>query len=164
MTTDVLSLRRSTPDDTSAVDQLLRDSYTRLLKADYPPSTQVTAVPILARANPALLASGTYYLAVTRDDRIVGAGGWTHNSGREGAADIRHVVTDHRMQRRGIARRLMMGIISEARQAGIRRLDCLSTRTAHLFYEAMGFETLGTVTINLRPGIEFPVIRMRRML
>ena len=164
MQTQVVTLRASTARDVSAVDRLLSQSYTRLLKADYPPSVQVTAIPIISRANPSLLASGTYYVAVTPEDEIIGAGGWTRSIKRAEMADVRHVVTDHRHLRRGIARRIMMGIISEARRAGVTRLDCLATRTAQPFYEAMGFETLGTIVVGLRPGIDFPTVRMQRPL
>ncbi|MEL6644758.1 MAG: GNAT family N-acetyltransferase [Pseudomonadota bacterium] len=164
MESQVVTLRTSTAADVSAIDRLLSDSYSRLLKADYPPSVQVTAVPIISRANPSLISSGTYYLAVTPVDEIIGGGGWTRSVKSVEMADVRHIVTDYRHLRRGIARRIMMGIISEARRAGIKRLDCLATRTARPFYDAMGFETLGEITVGLRPGIDFPTIRMQRSL
>ena len=164
MQPQVITLRTSAEGDIAAVDQLLSQSYSRLLRADYPPSVQVTAIPIIARANPSLITSGRYYLAVDQDDQVLGAGGWSRSIKGGQVADIRHVVTDYRHQRRGIARRIMMAIISEARQAGVTRLDCLSTRTARRFYGAMGFETLGAITVALRPGIEFPAIRMQRSL
>ena len=56
------SLRRANPDDLSALDLLLARSYPRLLKADYPPSVVVLALPIIVRARPELLASGRYFV------------------------------------------------------------------------------------------------------
>ena len=56
---DTLVLRPATPDDFADVDALLARSYPALLKHDYRPSVLVTAVPVLARANPALVGSGT---------------------------------------------------------------------------------------------------------
>ena len=41
------------------------------------------------------------------------------------------------------------------------RLDCLSTLTAVPFYQSMGFDLLGPVQVQLRPGITFPSIRMQ---
>lgn len=164
MEAQVVTLRTSTAADVSAIDRLLSDSYTRLLKSDYPPSVQVTAVPIISRANPSLVSSGTYFVAVTPEDEIIGGGGWSRSIKSADIADVRHIVTDHRHLRRGIARRIMMGIISEARRAGIARLDCLATRTARPFYEAMGFDNFGEITVGLRPGIDFPTIRMQRSL
>ncbi len=164
MRTQVITLRTTTNADVSAVDRLLQSSYTRLLKSCYSPSVQVTAVPIISRANPALMSSGTYYVAVDREGTIVGAGGWTRSVKGRDVADVRHVATDYRHLRQGIARRIMMGVIAEARLAGIRRLDCLSTPVAVPFYQAMGFTPQCNVTIGLRPGIDLPVVRMVRDL
>ncbi len=164
MQTQVITLRTSIGSDIPAVDRLLQQSYTKLLRGSYPPSVQVTAIPLIAKANPTLLTSGTYYVAVDREEQIVGAGGWTRSVKGPEIADVRHMVTDHRYLRKGIARRIVMGIIAEARLAGVRRLDCLSTRMAVPFYEAMGFASQVNVTIGLRPGIEFPAVRMVRDL
>ncbi|MEM0947440.1 MAG: GNAT family N-acetyltransferase [Pseudomonadota bacterium] len=164
MTAPVITLRIATDADTGALDRLLSQSYTKLLKSSYPPSVQVLALPIISRANPTLLSSGTYYVAEDGDGNILGAGGWTRSIKGPAIADIRHVVTHHRHLRRGIARLVMMGVFSEARVAGITRLDCLATRTAVPFYEAMGFDVEANVTVGLRPGIDFPAIRMVRVL
>lgn len=164
MRTQVVTLRTATEADIAEVDRLLSQSYAKLLKASYPPSVLVTAVPLIARANPALLMGGTYYVAVDRDGHVLGAGGWTRSVKGHGTADMRHVVTHHRHLRRGIARRVVLGVFSEARLAGIRRLDCLSTRNAVPFYESMGFCVDRPVNVSLRPGIDFPAVRMTREL
>lgn len=154
----VLTLRPAVPADLAAVDALLARSYPRLLRRDYPPSVMVTAVPLLARARPELLGSGTYWVAAEADGRIVGAGGWTRGGGDAG--DVRHVVTDADRTRRGIGRALM----EQARRAGLRRLHCAATRTAVPFYAALGFEALGPLAVELRPAVVFPAVAMRRTL
>ena len=164
MATQVISLRTATAADIASVGRLVERSYAKLLKPHYPPSIQVMAFPLISKVNPALVASGSYYLAEDRDGRILGAGGWSRSIKGAEVGDVRHLVVDHDHVRRGIARRLMMGVLSESRLAGIRRLDCLSTRMAEPFYAAMGFERIGEVTIGLRPGIDFPVIRMVRAM
>lgn len=98
-----------------------------------------------------------------------GAGGWTRlpptgGRGTDETAHVRHVVTDHHCVRQGVGRTLVGHIIAEARAAGVTRLDCLSTRTAVPFYQAMGFVPLGPRDIMLRPGIVFPAVEMRRNL
>lgn len=164
-----LYLRAATPADLAAVDALLARSYPRLLAADYPPSVLVTALPLISRARPELLASGTYYVVEDGAGDILGAGGWTRGAPADGAVTgrighIRHLVTDHRALRRGIARAIMDTTFAAARKAGCTALDCLSTRTAVPFYASVGFETLGPVSVTLRPGIEFPAVRMARAL
>ncbi|MEO0865606.1 MAG: hypothetical protein AAFY39_13690, partial [Pseudomonadota bacterium] len=56
-------IRPSTKADMAAVDALLARTYPKLLKADYPPSVLVTALPVISRARPELLVCGTYYVA-----------------------------------------------------------------------------------------------------
>lgn len=163
-----LAIRRSTPADLAALDLLYARSYPALLKADYPPSTLVLALPLIARAQPLLLASGSFYLA-EGDGEIAGAGGWSWGGPQGGAspihmAHVRHLVTDHRRVRRGIARALMTHVLAEAKRAGARILDCQSTLTAVPFYAAMGFREVGPIVIHLRPGIGFPAMRMQKVL
>jgi GNAT superfamily N-acetyltransferase len=160
-----LTIRRATLADLAAVDELLAASYPRLLAGDYPPSVIVTALPILSRAQPRLVGSGRYYVVETDDGAVVGAGGWSGGrSGAVGRAEVRHVVTDWRLTRQGIGRAILEQVIRDAKVAGATGLDCLSTRTARGFYAAMGFRELGPVSVTLRPGIEFPAVRMDRPL
>jgi hypothetical protein len=56
----VFQIRATTKWDVAAVDVLLARAYPRLLKSDYPPSTLIMALPLISRAQPALVAFGTY--------------------------------------------------------------------------------------------------------
>ena len=164
-----LTVRPAGPADIAAVDLLLARSYPVLLKPDYPPSVLVTALPLISRAQPALIASGTYFVAEA-EGIILGAGGWTaaragggsDGTGRRG--HVRHVVTDHRRIREGIGRTLMTRVLEDAAGAGVTAMTCLSTRTAVPFYQALGFQPLGPRDVQLRPGIVFPSIEMQRTL
>ncbi|MFL4472042.1 GNAT family N-acetyltransferase [Tateyamaria armeniaca] len=156
-------IRPSTKADLAAVDALLARSYPKLLKADYPPSVLVTALPIIARAQPHLLVCGTYYV-VEEDGRILGAGGWTPDRKVQGLGHIRHVVTDDRAVRRGVGRALMQHCFDKARSAGMTKMECWATRTAVPFYEAVGFHTVGPIDVTLAEGIVFPSIKMLRAL
>jgi N-acetylglutamate synthase-like GNAT family acetyltransferase len=164
--TQIITIRRATPGDLAAVDRLLARSYPRLLAADYPPSIMVLAVPIIARARPELLASGRYFLAVDASGRVVGAGGWS--LARPGGQDdpsvdtghVRHVATDPDVLRQSIGRKLMREAVADAARAGVRRMECLSTRTAVPFYAALGFRIIGPTEVPLQPGIVFPAVRM----
>ena len=160
-----LTIRTTGRDDFDAVDRLLSQSYPALLKRDYAPSVVVTALPRISRANPKLLRSGRYYLIEDEHAQVVGAGGWSRagpvgGAPRAGLGHIRHVVTDHRRIRQGIGRALMRHTLDAARQAGVRRLDCLSTLTAVPFYRALGFSAAGAVELSLAPGIRFPAVQM----
>ena len=156
------TVRRSVAADLSALDALFARTYPKLLKPDYPPSVLVLALPLISRAQPGLVRSGTFYVAESARGTILGAGGWTRR-GRV-VADVRHVVTDVRHTRQGVGRAIFARIFADAGAAGITLLDCKSTRTAVPFYQAMGFEMLGPIAMELRPGIVFPAVRMQRRL
>ncbi|MFN0115834.1 MAG: GNAT family N-acetyltransferase [Paracoccaceae bacterium] len=160
---ETLTVRRAALPDLAELDALCAASYPRLLAKDYPPSLRVTAIPVLARAQPGLIGSGRYFVAEDADGAIRGAGGW---SGRPGAkaAEVRHLFTDWRMTRRGIARTVMGHVFADARKAGFGRIGCHATRTAVPFYVALGFRPEGEVVVPLLPGIGFPVVRMDRTL
>ena len=163
-----MELRVARPDDLGAVDALLSRAYPALLKFDYRPSVLVTALPIISRANPALMRSGTYWLAEA-DGRLLGAGGWTAaapvaGEGGRGIAHVRHVVTHPSALRRGVARAILEAAMRQAAEAGMRGMTALSTRTAAPFYAALGFERIEEAEVPLRPGIAFPAVRMTRRL
>lgn len=166
--TETSTVRPATREDLGAIDALLSRSYPALLKRDYLPSVLVTAIPLISRANPALVSSGTYFVAEAGGE-ILGAGGWTPGAPPGGTSQkrighIRHVVTDHRQIRKGLGRKLMAHIVSDAASAGIKQLECFSTLTAEPFYVACGFRTLGPMSVTLRKGIDFPAVHMRRFL
>ncbi len=159
----MLIVRPGIRDDIGAVDALLRRSYGALLRADYPPSTLVLALPTMARAQPALLASGRYFVA-EEDGKILGVGGWSAEPPRGGApvpglGHVRHVATDARVARRGVGRAVMGHVVSNAAAAGVRRMLCLSTLSAMPFYAALGFGTLRPLTLQIN-GAPFPVMEM----
>ena len=156
-------IRPSTKDDLGAVDALLARTYPKLLKADYPPSVLVTALPIISRARPELLGCGTDYVA-EEEGVVLGAGGWTPDRKDERLSHIRHVVTDDRALRRGVGRALMQRSFDAARAAGMTRMECWATRTAVPFYTALGFNEVGLIDVPLGNGIVFPSIRMMRDL
>ncbi len=164
-----ITLRRAQRDDIGALDRLFQRSYARLLAPDYPPSVLIVAVPVMARAQHDLVASGLFYVAEDEEGQVLGAGGWSRQApgGRPsapGTGHVRHVATDPEAVRRGVGRLLLGRIVDEARTAGLDELQCISTRTAEPFYAAMGFTREGETEVTLRPGIAFPAVCMWRAL
>ncbi len=167
--TQQITIRPTTGADTPAIDALLAVAYPALLKADYPPSVLVTALPLISRAQPGLLRSGTYYMAENEAGHALSAGGWTLSGPQGGVGPrdlghVRHVVTHPEAVRKGLAGAILSHVFDQARANGVRRLSCQSTRTAVPFYQAMGFEVLGEIEVMLRPGIGFPAVQMGRRI
>ncbi|MHA6324339.1 GNAT family N-acetyltransferase [Roseivivax sp. CAU 1753] len=165
---DPFTIRVAEASDFAAVDRLFSDSYPVLLREAYAPSVRVAVMPVISRAQPDLVRSGTFFL-VHRGCRLLGAGGWTRaapGSGCEtpGTGHVRHVVSDHRFQRQGIGRRLLDYLMINARGQGLSALSCLSTLNAVPFYKAMGFAEVGPVNVPMTAGVAFPAVRMHAIL
>ncbi|MCK7610789.1 GNAT family N-acetyltransferase [Roseibium sediminicola] len=162
-------IRVAAPHDEQAVSALLLKSYTALLRPAYDPATLEKALPLITKANPDLLASGSYYVACGEDGSIAGAGGWTKHSptGRNETArngNIRHFGTDPDAARRGIGRALMTRCLEEAAAAGLEELNCYSTLNGEAFYAACGFRTVEPFDVKLPGDVIFPSVRMVRPL
>ena len=169
--TDALafSIRIARPADADAVSVLLTASYPHLLAGHYDADTLSRALPYMTKANPALLASGTYYIVEREAGDLVGCGGWTvarPGTGEivEGEAHIRHVATHPRWAKRGIGAALLVRCFNDARAHGVRKLHCLSTLNAVDFYRASGFETVGPIDVPMGPNLTVPSILMSRPL
>ncbi len=163
MTAHAMQIRPTTLADLAVVDALLARTYPKLLKADYPPSVLVTALPVISRARPELLSCGTYYV-VEEDGVVLGAGGWTPDRKDQSLGHIRHVVTDDRALRRGVGRMVIAHCLDVARASGVSQMECWATRTAETFYQALGFQTIGPIDVPMAEGVIFPSIRMLRDL
>lgn len=166
---DTITIRPTTAHDLPTVDALLAASYTTLLKRDYAPSVLVTALPLISRANPALLRSGSYFMAADDAGMALAAGGWTRAAPQGGVGipqigHVRHVATHPAHLRRGLAQAIMTRVLADALAAGVERMICQSTQTAVPFYRAIGFRVRGEIVIALRPGIAFPAVEMERAL
>lgn len=166
---DQISIRASTSDDLAAVNALLEAAYPPLMAACYEAALLDRVLPLLTRANPALLASGTFYLAVTDDGRVVGCGGWTVEDPtgadpRPGLAHMRHFGTHPDWLRRGVGRAISERCVAEARAAGVRRLRCNASLNSVPFYQALGFKPLRQVQVLMTPGLEVTAVLMERDL
>ena len=162
-------LRVARPADSEAVTALLLASYSILLAASYDSGVLSRALPLMTRANPTLLASGTYYIAEREPGTPIGCGGWSAarpGTGEiiEGEAHIRHVAIHPDWIGRGIGTSLLAHCFSEALQLGIRKLHCFSTLNAERFYQASGFETIEPFDVRLEPGVTLPGVFMSREL
>lgn len=71
-----MRLRTADPSDALAVTALLERAYPTLMAAFYDADVLAVALPAMSKANPALLASRTYYV-VEDGEQIIGCGGWT---------------------------------------------------------------------------------------
>lgn len=164
-----LLLRPATPADADAVAALLAASYPPLLAPFYPAATLKAALPGITRANPALLACGTWYVAQAAGAVLVGCGGWTlappgrRRAWRLDEAHARQFATHPEWVRRGVASALLRRSLAVARACGVRRMWAQASLAAVGFYAAHGFAAVRPACLRVGPA-RFETPLMMRVL
>lgn len=160
------NLRVATPDDHAAASALFSRSYPALMAQAYPADLLALALPIITKANDALLASGRYAVIESGGGTLVACGGWSRErpgSGEvtPGLAHIRHFATDPAWVGQGLGRRLYDWCTETARAEGMTSFECHSSLNAENFYRALGFERRRMFNIDL-DTCQVPAILMTR--
>ena len=168
MTASDCVVRVAAAEDFAAVDALLRASYPKLMASAYDEAALEPALKLMARANPSLLTSGTYYVGES-DDVVVGCGGWTREYPgtkdiQAGLAYLRHFGTHPEWARRGVGRAIYRACESAARAAGINEFECHASINGEPFYAALGFESVSRIDLELGSGSLLPAVLMRRKI
>lgn len=163
------TVRIATPGDAARVGELLSASYSELMPSAYDAAALAPVLGAMTRANPALLATGTYFAAETGDGRLVGCGGWTPE--RPGSGDvspglghIRHFATHPNWIGRGIGRAIYDRCETQARAAGLERFECYASLNAEKFYAALGFTPVRNFEVEMGESLKFPSVLMLRSL
>ncbi len=162
-------MRVATLSDAAGVGALLLASYPILLESAYDEARLAPALELMTRANPALLASGTFYVAESQGGLVVGCGGWTlerpgGNAVEATLGHIRHFGTHPEWTRQGIGRAIYRLCEADARSAGIASFECDASLNAEKFYSALGFESIRRRDVELSAGVFLPGVLMRYQL
>jgi GNAT superfamily N-acetyltransferase len=163
-----LHIRAAVPADAETLSAVILASYSTLYRGWYPNDVLDAALPLMSRANPHLLASGTYYVAELAGE-AVGSGGWTAappggGTALPGVAHIRHFATHPDHLRKGVARALIERCLTEAGINGVRLLKCMSSLPAEDFYARMGFRRVEATEFVLRSDIRLAAVTMERVI
>jgi GNAT superfamily N-acetyltransferase len=159
-------IRPATLSDREAVTAVLSRSYPALLSSHYEPAVLASALPMMTRANPRLLSSGTYHVACDVAGNLLGCGGWTPDHPgtgeiKAGLGHLRHFAVDPSATRKGIGARLLAHCIAEAEARGIRTIECYATLSAEAFYRSGGFVIVRRIDVDMG-GTPFPSLLMKR--
>ena len=162
-----VSVRLATPEDADGVTAALEAAFPILMATHYDPEVMRRALPLVCRANPALLRSGTYFVAMNPGGSIVGCGGWSPGRPGDGLASpgsghLRHFATDAAWIGRGGGRSIYSCAELQAQGRGFRTFETYAGLNAVGFYRALGFEEIGPLDFELAPGIAYPSIHMSR--
>ena len=122
MGTENLHIRPARDGDRATLERLIAECYGTVYPGWYDEDVLGDAMPAMLRIDPALLASGRYFVA-TLGDAIAGCGGWSTNSpGSSEVIDktghIRHFATLPDLMGKGIGGAIIERCIAEAAQTG----------------------------------------------
>jgi GNAT superfamily N-acetyltransferase len=161
-------VRVATSDDLDLLSDLIAASYMTHDDGSYDRANLAAAMPTISKANPKLLASGTYFVAEIGGEPV-GCGGWTFDrpgSGEivDGVAHIRHFATHPDHKRKGVAKVLLERCLADAAAAGVHLMKSQSTLPAEPFYAAAGFQRVRPIEVESGPGVMLPAIEMERVL
>jgi N-acetylglutamate synthase-like GNAT family acetyltransferase len=139
------------------------------MRDGYDDKTLAEALPFMTRANPALLRSGTYYIAETAEGQAVACGGWTKErpgSGEttRGLGHVRHFVTHPDWTGRGIGKTILERCRRDALSADLTVLECNASLNAVPFYASRGFVAVEEISVALGADVRFPAVLMRLLL
>ncbi len=160
------TIRLATLEDEDKVSALLKASYSVLMGPAYDKAMFSLALPVMARANPRLLKTTSYYVAEAADGLLAGCGGWTHARPGTGEvepqlAHIRHFGTHPAWTGKGVGRALFDTCVKAAEAAGVRQFECYASLNAEGFYRALGFKEIRRTDIPMGPDVSLPSIVMR---
>lgn len=163
------TVRVTTGADAASVTRLLQAAYPGPMASAYDAARLRAALPLMTRANRALLESGSYHVAEAGDGLLVGCGGWTPerpgtNEVRAGLAHVRHFGTHPAWTGRGIGRAIFGACETAARSAGIGTFECYASLNAVDFYAALGFEIVRGIELRLGADTVLPAMLMRRRI
>lgn len=160
-----VAVRPARSSDADAVTAVLTASYPVLMTASYDAAMLARALPPMVRANPALLASGSFHLAEV-SGKVVGVGGWTPERPGTGEVEpglghIRHFAVHPARTGRGVGRSLFAACRSQAGARGFCVFECYSSLNAEPFYRALGFHAPERREIPMGDTVRFPAVLMR---
>jgi predicted N-acetyltransferase YhbS len=162
-----MKIRVATVADAESVDHVLRSSYGPLMKESYDAALLERVLPAMTKANPALLSSGTYFVA-TCDTNIVACGGWTPQ--RPGTGEVvprlghvRHLATHPGWARQGIGKAIYGMCECQAIAAGIETFEVFASLNGFPFYASIGFDVIERMEVPMGGG-SLPIALMTKRL
>jgi GNAT superfamily N-acetyltransferase len=174
------TLRLASPADASAITALIERSVHGLQAGDYSQAQRDQAIGQVFLVDHGLIADGTYFVVVTPEGRLAGAGGWSTRKALHGgqvhgdtgeridpAADparIRAYFVDPEFARLGIGSAILEACETAARAAGFTHATLGATLTGIPFYARHGYREGDREEAQLPGGGTLAIVHMTRWL
>ena len=167
--------------DVPALQRLIDRSVRLLGRGEYSPAQIEASLRQVYGVDRALILDGTYFVA-RASERIVGSGGWSRHrtlyggeqfsqerndellDPRRDPARIRAMFVDPDWARQGIGAAILRRSEEDARAAGFRSLELMSTLTGISLYSKHGYRRVEEVQVKLEGAVDFSLVRMTKKL
>jgi len=173
-------IRKATLSDRAAITRLIKDSARSLSREDYTDAQIEGAIATVFGVDTNLILDATYFV-VENDGELIGCGGWSRRKTLFGGdqyatrdasyldpriepAKIRAFFIHPQHARKGIARAILAACESEAKEAGFRSLELMSTLPGIKLYRACGYEGNRGVELSVGEGITIGLVPMSKAL
>ncbi len=173
-----ISLRRATCEDVEAIRALIVISARELSRGYYDDAQIAAALAHVFGVDTTLIADGTYFVA-ERAGELIACGGWSKRrtlfggdqyAGRDSAfsdpatdaAKIRAFFIHPNAARQGLGRSILERCEEEARAAGYRSAELMSTLPGVEFYRAAGYVAGAPTSLTVGEGVEIGFVPMRK--
>lgn len=172
-------IRKATWDDLDAMLRMQARSMRALGRDFYGAETIESALQHIGTMDPEVIDEGNFYVAVTRDGKIIGSGGWSRrvpgydriqatpapaSPPRPDAAVIRSVFVNPEWTRQGIATSIMNHAETTVVDAGVPEVVLTATLSGVPLYRALGYRALRPKRIRFPDGIVFDAVEMSKQL
>ena len=175
-----LRLRRANPGDVEEIRNLIVLSARELSRGYYNERQIVAAIAHVFGVDTTLISDGTYFVAEAVG-QLQGCGGWSKRRTLFGgdqyaardsafsdpaidAAKIRAFFVHPHAARKGVSRALLTRCETEARTAGFKAAELMSTLPGVSFYRACGYDSGEPASFTVGQGVEIDFVPMKKAL
>ena len=153
-------VRVATPMDVPGIDNVLRASYSVLLRGSYEDHTLDAFLPYICSIEPDLLESGRFFVATDDQGSVVACGGWSlvgpdakESDVVEGWGHLRQFAVHPDWAGRGLGKRIFEACKEQAGGLGVSDFECCSSLLAEGFYARLGLRTVGVKEVRVKEGV-----------
>lgn len=176
------SIRKATPGDKTAIEELIKESVRGLSRDDYDARQIELSIATVFGVDVELIADETYFVAETETGKIAGCGGWSKRKTlygasryaesrdsalldpRRDAAKIRAFFIHPEFARKGIGTAILEACEREARAHGFASAEMMATLPGVRLYAARGYAGDEEIKVPVGENTAIICVKMRKNL
>jgi len=176
------TIRKAVFADQTEIEKLIAESVRGLSREDYDARQIELSIKTVFGVDTELIADETYFVAETKDGKIVGCGGWSKRKTLYGAsvysrsrdsellnpetdaAKIRAFFIHPDFARKGIGKAILERCETEAKAHGFKSAEMMATLPGVKLYAVCGYVGDEKVNVPVGENVDIICIKMRKKL